>query len=265
MNSQISIHSVKQLFRELLAFLKDTNPEITEVWFSFEEIESILGYDETRLRTIIYDLDSISIQKGNYINYLVIDKISFIIESFHFIEADISQLSALLDFKGFEALIEEILRLNNYKTIRNFRFSDKSNFKSKTSQKRYEVDVIGIYRNYILFIDAKQWKRKDSFSAINIAANLQHRRAIALKKNPEIFSKLIQNLLGNSLNLRKRLPFILIPLMVSVEDNSNKINNNQIPLVSIYELNSFLYELQNNLQYFKTLQINKINIQKRLI
>jgi len=52
--------------------------------------------------------------------------------------------------------------------------------------------------------------------------------------------------------------------MVTLEDNSIKINNNQIPLVSIYELNSFLQELHNNLKYFKIIQINKIYIQKRL-
>jgi len=265
MNFQLNIPSVKRLFKELLVFLKDSDPEITDVWLSLDEIESIRKFDESHLRTIISDLESISIQKGNYINYVVINKILFIIESFHFIEVDISQLSVLLDFKGFEALIEEILKRNNFKTIRNFRFSDKSNFKSKTSQKRYEIDVIGIYRNFVLLIDAKQWKRKDSFSSINKAADLQCRRAIALKKNPEIFSRLIHSILDNTLNLRKNLPFILIPLMVTIEDNSIKINTNQIPLVSIYELNAFLQELHNNLIYFRTIHINRIFIQKNLV
>ena len=265
MNSQLNILSVKPLFKELLAILKDSDPEIIDVWLSLDEIESIQKYDEPHLRTILSDLESISIQKGNYINYVVINKILFIIESFHFIEVDISQLSLLLDFKGFEALIEEILKRNNFNTIRNFRFSDKSNFKSKTSQKKYEIDVIGICRNFVLLIDAKQWKRKDSFGSINKAADLQYRRTIALKKNPEIFSRLIHKLLDKTLNLRKNLPLLLIPLMVTVEDNSIKINTNQIPLVSIYELNAFLQELHNNLNYFKIIKINSLIIQKRLL
>ena len=90
-------------------------------------------------------------------------------------------------------LVEEILSRNNYITIKNFRFSDKSNFKSKTSQKRYEIDIIGIYLKYILLIDAKQWRRKDSFSSINKAADLQFRRAIALKKILNFFRNLFKN------------------------------------------------------------------------
>ena len=261
----MTIHSIKEIFKEVLNILKDSDPEIIEVWLSLDEIESIQKYDESHLRTVLSDLESISIQKGNYINYIVIDKILFINEAFRFLEVDISNLSVLLDFKAFEALVEEILKRNNFETIRNFRFSDNSNFKSKTSQKRYEIDVIGIYRNFMLLIDAKQWKRKDSFSAINKSADLQYRRAIALKKNPEIFSELIQKLLGIKQNLRSRLPFRLIAMMVTIEDNHIKINDYQIPLVSIYELNSFLYELPNNIQYFKTIQINRVNIQKRLI
>ena len=159
----------------------------------------------------------------------------------------------------------EILSKNSYTSTKNFRFSDKSNFKFKTSQKKYEVDVIGIYHKYILLIDAKQWKRKDSYSSMSKAANLQYHRAVALKKNPEILSKLIQDLLGNNVNWKRRLPFLIIPVIVTLEDNNIKFNENQIPLVSIYELNSFIQELHINLEYFKIIRINKINIQKTLI
>ncbi|MFX0005669.1 MAG: hypothetical protein ACFFAV_02960, partial [Candidatus Hermodarchaeota archaeon] len=177
---------------------------------------------------------------------------------------DIRTLSELIDYNAFEGLISEILCKNNYKTIKNFRFSDKSNFKSTTAQKKYEIDIIGIYSKYVLLIDAKQWKRKDSFSAINKAADLQYRRALALKKNPEIFSNIIQKLIGINRNVKKRLPLLLIPMMVTLEDNSYKINSNQIPLVSIYELNSFLNELNKNLMYFRIVKIGKLSIQKTL-
>ena len=78
--------------------------------------------------------------------------------------------------------------IKNEASTKNFRFSDNSSLKYETSQKRYEIDVIGIYQNYILIIDAKQWKRKDSYGAMNKAANLQYQRVIALKKNPETFA-----------------------------------------------------------------------------
>jgi len=85
---------------------------------------------------------------------------------------------------------------------------------------------------------------------MNKAANLQYQRVVALKKNPETISDLIQKLLGMRCNVRKRLPFTLIPLMVTLETNWIKINENSVPLVGIYNLNSFLEELKVNLEYF---------------
>ncbi|MHA1456956.1 MAG: NERD domain-containing protein, partial [Promethearchaeota archaeon] len=201
-----------------------------------------------------------------YKNYIVIDKIIFIVESIQILEEDIGKLSALVDFTGFEALVEEILKRNNYKTIKNFRFSDRSNFKSKTSQKRYEIDVVGISKQHILLIDAKMWKNKDSYSAMNKAANHQYQRALALQLNPEIFSSMFQDILGISESIERRpsLPFVLVPVMVSLEQNHIKFNENDVPLVSIYQFNSFLQELTINMSYFKTIKINKLFIQKQL-
>ena len=68
-----------------------------------------------------------------------------------------------------------------------------------------------------MLIDAKQWRRKDSYGAMSKAANLQYRRAIALKKNIEVFSNLIEDILRNTISIRKRLPFILVPIMVTLD------------------------------------------------
>lgn len=256
---------LNQLFNEIYHILRETDTNVTEIWWEISQIPFLNQFSNFELGDFLMNFNFISLQKGNYQDYVVINKILFIIESINILKLDIKNISEILNYDGFEALIQEILTRNNYITSKNVRFSDKSNFKSKTSQKRYEIDIIGINLKYILLIDAKQWRRKDSFSSINKAADLQLRRSIALKKNPEFFSKLIQNILGLNTLIRKRLPFTLIPMMVTLEDNSIKINNNQIPLVSIYELNSFLQELQHNLHYFKTIKINKLNIQKRLL
>ncbi len=256
--------SLRQLYLQIYHFLIETDSNVIEIWCELSDIPFLRQLNNSEMRIIIGNLNFLSFKKGNYVQYIVINKILFIIETIKILQLDIRKITEIINYDGFEALIKEILSKNNYVTTKNFRFSDKSYFKSETSQKRYEIDIIGIFFNYVLLIDAKQWKRKDSFSSINKAADLQYRRAIALKKNPEIFSMLIQKLLGNNLNLRKRLPFILIPIMVTLEENSIKMNNNQIPLVSVYQLNSFLHELQNNLHYFKIVSVNKVNIQKRL-
>ena len=260
----VSESLLKKLFIEIFNILKRTEKAATEIWCEASEIDFFKKFNDYELRDFLNLFEFLSIQKGNYMDYIVINKILFIMESVKILHFDIKDVSLLLDYKGFETLIKEILLKNNYKTITNFRFSDKSNFKLKTLKKRYEIDVIGLYLNYILIIDAKQWKHKDSYSSLNKAANLQYQRVLALEKNQEVFSKLVQELMGVYPNIKINLPFMLIPIMVTIEDNFIKINDNQIPLVSIYEFNSFLQELPNNIEFFKKIIIYKVFIQKQL-
>jgi len=264
MQNSYSETSLKQFFTEIYNIIKESNNNIVEIWCHPSEIPFFKNINNFELSDFIEKFEFIYLKRGNYTHYIVINKILFILESIKFLQFDIKRISEILDYTGFEKLIKEILSKNDYRTVKNFRFSDKSNFKSKTSQKNYEIDVIGIHSKYILIIDAKQWRRKDTFSSLNRAANLQLRRVLALKQNPEVFSNLILNLLDPNVSVIKYLPFILIPIMVTIEDNSIKINDNQIPLVSIYEFNSFLQELTQNLHYFKTIQINKVSVQKKL-
>lgn len=255
---------LKKFFIEITNILKKTERAATEKWCEPSEIDFFKRFNDYELREFLSFFDFLSIQKGKYLDYIVINKILFVMESVKILQFDIKNVSLLLDYKGFESLIREILIKNNYTATTNFRFSDKSNFKSKTLQKRYEIDVIGLYLNYILIIDAKQWKHKDSYYSLNKAANLQYQRVLALKKNQDVFSKLIQELMGINPNLKKKLPFILIPIMVTIEDNFIKMNDNQIPLVSIYEFNSFLQEISNNIEFFKKVMVYKVSIQKQL-
>jgi hypothetical protein len=249
--------SLRNLFLEIYSVLKDSDPRISELWCEKSKISFFKGMTKTDMITFIENFDFISLKKGNYAFYLVIEKILFIVNCLKFLQYDITHLSEILDYSGFELLIKEILSRNNYHTTTNFRFSDTSSKKSSDSQKRFEIDVIGIYLKKILVIDAKQWKRKDSYGPISKAANLQLDRIKALKRNPESFSKLLSLLTGEELNIKKYLPCTFIPLMVTLENNSIKLNENQIPLVSIYEFNAFLQELPNNLHYFKTIKIGK--------
>ena len=244
--------------------MKETDKEVLDIWYDPLEKDLLKRFNNDQVNEILENFNCIKVEKGNYKEYYSINKISFIIESMKYIEFDLKELSEILDFNAFEQLIQEILLETGYFSIKNFRFSDRSNFKSKTKQGRYEIDVIGIYNNYILIIDAKQWRRKDSFSAINKAADLQYRRVQALKQNPEVFSKLIEELMGVNPRIKKRIPFILVPMMVTIENNYIKMNDNQVPLVSISNFNAFLQELPLNLQYFKTIKINKLNVQTQL-
>jgi len=259
-----SPETIKHFFYEIYRILGDTDKKVNEMWYEPSEIPFIKSMNKYELRDFLDNFNFIETKRGNYIDYIAIDKVSFVADAIQYLEIELKKLSELLDFNGFEALIQEILLRNDYSVIKNFRFSDKSNFKSETSQTRYEMDVIGIKGKYILIIDGKQWRRKDSFSSMNKAANLQFQRVIALKKNPEAFSDLIHKLLGFNVKIKRNLPFRLIPMIVSIEDNAIRINENQIPLVSISEFNTFLQEYFKYLDYYKTIEINRVSIQTHL-
>ena len=251
MSKVLSKESLIRLFNELLAILKRSDPKVREIWIEPTEVEFFRKLNQYRINELLEVINSVSIEKGNYIEYIVIDKIRFIVEAIKLLDQDIGQLSTIIDFEGFEALVAEILRLNNYYTINNFRFTDKSSFKSPNSQKRYEVDIIGIKNKYLLLIDAKKWNRKDSFSAMNKAGNLQVQRAKALKNNISILSNLL-----NEIGIKQKFEkVIFIPFMVSLENNFVKLNENNVPFVSIYQLNSFLHELPLILSHFNTIEV----------
>lgn len=265
MSNLYSPSSIKRFFSELYKIIGETDKAVSEIWYEISEIKILKRLDKYELSEFLDNFEFIEKKKGNYTDYISINKIKFVAESIKFLDIELKKISELLDFNGFEALIQEILVRNEYKSTMNFRFTDKSNLKSKTGQKKYEIDVIGIYGKNILLIDAKQWRRKDSFSSINKAADLQYQRIIALKKNPDAFSRLIYKLLGINPFIKKHLPLKLIPIMVTMEENAIKLNNNKIPLVSISILNEFLQEFQIYLHNYKFLQIKKVNIQKQLV
>ena len=250
-----------QFFHEILKVLEDTNKEAVEIWCDPSDLNSLKKFERIERSNFLLNFDFIRRSKGNYVS---INKVLFILDCIKYLDTDLKNLSKILNYNGFESLIYEILLRNGFYATKNFRFSDKSNFKSKTSQGRYEIDVIGIHKNFVLLIDAKQWRRKDSFSSMNGAANLQLQRVYALKKNPDVFTNLIHKLLGLRQNILERLPFVLIPMMVTFEESFSKLNTNSIPLVSIYRFPSFLLEYENYLQYYKTVKIKKISVQTTL-
>ena len=140
--SQISL---RQFYTEIYHILRETDTNIFEIWWEPSEIPFLIQFNQSELRDFLENFNFIIIKKGNYRNYVVINKILFIIDAISILEFDIKQISEILNYDGFELLVQEILSINNYITKKNFRFSDKSNFKSTTSQKRYEIDVIGIH------------------------------------------------------------------------------------------------------------------------
>ena len=265
MESTLSETKLRRFFYEVYKYFLDIQGNSPDRWFEYSEFESLFDLERSEINELMIHFDCIHRQNGNYTNYIAINKVSFIIEAVKFLEYEIRVLAEILDFNEFETLVCRILEENQYRTLQNFYFSDTSHFKIKTKQKRYEIDVIGLYRNFLLVIDAKQWKRRDVYSSMNKAANLQYQRVLALHKNSEILSNLINKLLRVPQQIKHILPITIIPLMITFEENGIRINDNHVPLVAIDKLNSFLQEFQRHLEYYKTIEIHKLSIQKTLI
>ena len=170
----ISQSLIQKLFTDIYRVLKDVDRNTLEVWQEINQIPVLKKIsNQIELENFLDNFTFMTIEDGNYKkkHYVSIQKIQYICESMKYLNFDIKKLSDLLNFSGFEALVKEILLRHGFHAGKNIRFNDKSTFKSKTKQKKYEIDVIAINKNYMLIIDCKQWRKKDSFSAINKAYN----------------------------------------------------------------------------------------------
>ncbi|MFX0060128.1 MAG: hypothetical protein ACFE8J_17665, partial [Candidatus Heimdallarchaeota archaeon] len=98
MKKEFSISFLTQFFSEIYSHLRKKDENVVEIWLEIPEINTLKAFDNYELIDFLNHFESISITKGNYINYLVIDKILFITESFNFLNLDIQKLSDLLDF-----------------------------------------------------------------------------------------------------------------------------------------------------------------------
>jgi len=261
--------TISLFFRKIyynISKLDQYRTQNTYINISLEEnfFENFSQYDIELIKDF-----SVSIECGLtfYNEYIKVQKSLFVLEAAKYLDIDIMKLSKLLNWKEFEDLISKIFEKNEFKVIKNFRFTDHSNYYRKTNQKRYEIDVIAILGRLILLIDAKHWNcRTNNLSAINRAAKLQSRRMRALIKNPDVISKLITILLNqNELQkIKAFMPFKLIPMIVTLIENKVKLSYIQVPIVSIFHLNRFIQEFDFNEKFFIYEIITNITIQKNL-
>lgn len=246
---------ITSFFHALLRDLLEQAGSYKEKWYELIEFQDRFELSAREVKELMMHFTFILRRKGNYTSYIAIDKVQFVIEARSLLDKEFRELAEILNFTEFERLICRILDENGYYTLTNFRFADATQLKEHTSQERYEIDVIGLYRHYLLIIDAKQWSRRDVFSTMNKAANLQYQRVIALYNNPEVLKELIETLTQGKKRLKDVLPLTLLPMMATLEDNGIRLNDCQVPLVACDKLNSFLREFEKYLYYFQNLRV----------
>lgn len=105
--------SLEQFYTEIYFILRETDVDIIEVWCEISKFPSLNQFNNSELRDFLNKFNFVSLKKGNYQHYIVINKILFIIDTVNILKLDIRNISEILNYDGFEALVQEILSRNN--------------------------------------------------------------------------------------------------------------------------------------------------------
>lgn len=140
------------------------------------------------------------------------DKMNLAVHAIKF-GVSIDDVSKLLNWKNFELLSSEILKLNGYSIKTNFRFR----------KPKMEIDIVGTYGNFLLAIDCKHWKYNNNSMLKKFAVKQKERT---------------KRLLNDNHYFRKGIPVLLTLYSNSIQYVEN------IPIVPIYYFNSFIVEFE---------------------
>lgn len=136
----------------------------------------------------------------------------------------LDEVAIALNWRDFEGLTAEILRVKNFAIIKNLILT----------KPRMEIDVIGIRLGVAMLIDCKHWKRY-STSALSMA----------VKKQVERTKHYISKTPGA----------IAVPVIVTLyQDKIDFID--RVPIVPIFQFSSFVDEFYGNLEEMKTIENN---------
>ena len=130
--------------------------------------------------------------------------------------APIDEISQILDWRDFEALVSEILETREFDVTKNLTLT----------KPRMQIDVIGVKAGVAILIDCKHWKRL-SYSALENAVNKQIERT----KQYVIKEK-----------VRGALPAIVTLYQEEVKFIK------KVPIIPIFQLDSFCDEFYGNLE-----------------
>ena len=136
--------------------------------------------------------------------------------------ATIEDVSEFLSWQNFEELVSRVLDENGFHIQKNLILT----------KPRMEIDVVGIKLGISILIDCKHWKRMTR-SALNDIVEKQVERVKSYVQKTESTSA--------------------IPVIVTLhQENVDFVN--QVPIVPIMELSSFLDEFYGNLDKMKTIE-----------
>jgi len=139
--------------------------------------------------------------------------------------ADPERVCRLLSWQEFEEIAVRSLRANGYSVFKHFVF--------KSNDHRREIDVIGVGQTLVVCLDCKHWMKGIRGTVGEKVAARQIERVRRLAANAESRSRL---------GIQARQTLYFVPAIVSLFDNGPRFIN-QVPIVPVLKLNSFLSSL----------------------
>jgi len=131
-----------------------------------------------------------------------------------------------LSWSEFEDFCLEVLYSNGFDVSKHFRF--------KACKRRWEIDLLAVEGSKMMLIDCKHWNRGHQANSLRKAAerNLACAKAF-LKVMPRVYK---------SLRINELPSLCLLPVIITLLRSPVQIHLG-VPIVSISQLNEFIYEL----------------------
>ncbi len=152
------------------------------------------------------------------------------------LSVDLEEISGFLPWDEFEALIRLIFEEWGFRVV--------SRLRVPVVGTRVEFDVIAYKEPRVLLIEAKRWRRVSSSLSVIVKRHLE--KVELVSREPEV----LMNRLGVDWG-----EALLIPVVVTWHRAYTEILNG-VPVVSIYQVNSFIMELDAIIDYVRVFRVS---------
>ncbi len=152
--------------------------------------------------------------------------------------ADLERVSQVLGWLEFEEMSAYTFEANDYNVKRRFRFNAKG--------RRWEIDVLATKKPLIVCAECKHWAQGLGNMTARKIVEAHLEKIQVLSKNPEI---LVDKGLLKGWNYAT-----FVPMALSLQPARNKIYR-KIPVVSVFELPSFLSEFQGQMDWLASFTV----------
>ena len=154
------------------------------------------------------------------------------------IGADLERVSQVLGWLEFEEMSAYTFEANDYNVKRRFRFNAQG--------RRWEIDVLATKKPLIVCAECKHWAQGLGNMTARKIVETHLEKVQVLSENPEILVD--KGLLKGWNNAT------FVPMALSLQPARNKIYR-KIPVVSVFELPSFLSEFQGQMDWLASFPV----------